>query len=203
MQAVEVNFDGITYAKGASVLKQLVAYVGLDNFLAGVRDYFNEHAWGNTELKDLLGALERTSGRDLSSWSKEWLETAWVNTLRPSFERDADGRFTSFEVLQEAPADYPTLRSHRVAIGLYSLHRRRADPYQAGGARRGGRPHGRRRAGRRGAARPGADQRRRPHVRQGPAGRTVAAHAGRRRHRRLHRVAAPRAVLVRGLGHDP
>jgi aminopeptidase N len=120
MQAVEVNFDGITYAKGASVLKQLVAYVGLDNFLAGVRDYFNEHAWGNTELKDLLGALERTSGRDLSSWSKEWLETSWVNTLRPSFEV-SDGRFTSFEVLQEAPSDYPTLRSHRVAIGLYSL----------------------------------------------------------------------------------
>ncbi|MFI6478919.1 aminopeptidase N [Nonomuraea sp. NPDC050663] len=119
MQAVEVNFDGITYAKGASVLKQLVAYVGLDNFLAGVRDYFTEHAWGNTELKDLLAALERTSGRDLSSWSKEWLETSWVNTLRPSFEV-ADGKFTSFEVIQEAPADYPTLRSHRVAIGLYN-----------------------------------------------------------------------------------
>ncbi|WP_371783983.1 aminopeptidase N [Streptosporangium subroseum] len=121
MHAVEVNFDGITYAKGASVLKQLVAYVGLDNFLAGVRDYFNEHAWGNTELKDLLGALERTSQRDLSSWSKEWLETSWVNTLRPSFTVDAEGRFLEFQVLQEAPADYPTLRSHRVAIGLYSL----------------------------------------------------------------------------------
>ncbi|HEX4816893.1 MAG TPA: aminopeptidase N [Nonomuraea sp.] len=120
MQAVEVNFDGITYAKGASVLKQLVAYVGLDNFLAGVRDYFNEHAWGNTELKDLLDALERTSGRDLSAWSKEWLETSWVNTLRPSFEVSG-GRFTSFEVLQEAPSDYPTLRTHRIAIGLYSL----------------------------------------------------------------------------------
>ncbi|NUP81449.1 MAG: aminopeptidase N, partial [Nonomuraea sp.] len=74
----------------------------------------------NTELKDLLAALERTSGRDLSSWSKEWLETSWVNTLRPSFEVSG-GRFTSFEVLQEAPADYPTLRSHRVAVGLYSL----------------------------------------------------------------------------------
>ncbi|WP_449060289.1 aminopeptidase N [Planomonospora algeriensis] len=120
MHAVEVNFDGITYAKGASVLKQLVAYVGLDNFLAGVRDYFNEHAWGNTELSDLLRALERTSGRNLSEWSKEWLETSWVNTLRPAFEVDEAGRFTSFEVLQEAPADYPTLRSHRVAIGLYS-----------------------------------------------------------------------------------
>ncbi|HEY9522250.1 MAG TPA: aminopeptidase N, partial [Thermopolyspora sp.] len=122
MQAVEVNFDGITYAKGASVLKQLVAYVGLDNFLAGVRDYFNQHAWGNTELKDLLSALERTSGRDLSSWSKEWLETSWVNTLRPSFTVDSEGRFTAFEVLQEAPAEHPTLRSHRVAIGLYSLN---------------------------------------------------------------------------------
>ncbi|GAA5080669.1 aminopeptidase N [Thermocatellispora tengchongensis] len=121
MQAVAVNFDGITYAKGASVLKQLVAYVGLDNFLAGVRDYFNEHAWGNTTLADLLTALERTSGRDLTSWSKEWLETAWVNTLRPDFETDAEGRFTRFDVLQEAPADYPTLRSHRVAIGLYSM----------------------------------------------------------------------------------
>ncbi|MEV8632594.1 aminopeptidase N [Streptosporangium sp. NPDC051023] len=121
MHAVEVNFDGITYAKGASVLKQLVAYVGLDNFLAGVRDYFNEHAWGNTTLADLLGALERTSGRDLSSWSKEWLETSWVNTLRPSFTTDAEGRFLEFDVLQEAPADYPTLRSHRIAIGLYSL----------------------------------------------------------------------------------
>ncbi|WP_214325533.1 aminopeptidase N [Nonomuraea sediminis] len=120
MQAVEVNFDGITYAKGASVLKQLVAYVGLDNFLAGVRDYFGEHAWGNTTLADLLSALERTSGRDLSSWSKEWLETSWVNTLRPSFTVK-DGRFETFEVLQEAPADHPTLRSHRVAIGLYSM----------------------------------------------------------------------------------
>lgn len=119
MQAVEVNFDGITYAKGASVLKQLVAYVGLENFLAGVRDYFAEHAWGNTTLQDLLRALERISGRDLSAWSKEWLETCWVNTLRPQFTLDAEGRFTDFAVLQEAPAEYPTLRSHRIAIGLY------------------------------------------------------------------------------------
>src|SRR5690606_2182552 len=100
---------------------QLVAYVGLDNFLAGVRNYFNEHAWGNTTLQDLLSALERTSGRDLSAWSKEWLETSEVNTLRPSFTVDADGRFTSFDVLQEAPTEHPTLRSHRIAIGLYSM----------------------------------------------------------------------------------
>ncbi|MFI0449562.1 aminopeptidase N [Actinomadura sp. 6N118] len=119
IRAVEVNFDGITYAKGASVLKQLVAYVGRDNFLEGVRRYFQRHAWGNTVLADLLDALEETSGRDLASWSKEWLETAGVNTLRPVYEVDGDGNFTSFDVLQEAKADYPTLRSHRVAIGLY------------------------------------------------------------------------------------
>ncbi|MDX6742912.1 aminopeptidase N [Actinocorallia sp. A-T 12471] len=119
IRAVEVNFDGITYAKGASVLKQLVAYVGLDNFLEGVRRYFQRHAWGNTVLTDLLDALEETSGRELTSWSKEWLETSWVNTLRPSYEVDSDGVFTEFAVLQEAVPDYPTLRSHRIAIGLY------------------------------------------------------------------------------------
>ncbi|TDB94506.1 aminopeptidase N [Actinomadura sp. 7K534] len=119
IRAVEVNFDGITYAKGASVLKQLVAYVGLDNFLEGVRRYFDRHAWGNTVLTDLLGALEEMSGRDLAAWSKEWLETAGVNTMRPEYELDGDGDFSSFAVLQEAKADYPTLRSHRLAIGLY------------------------------------------------------------------------------------
>ncbi|GAA3103608.1 hypothetical protein GCM10020001_021120 [Nonomuraea salmonea] len=107
MQAVEVNFDGITYAKGASVLKQLVAYVGLDNFLAGVRDYFAEHAWGNTELKDLLDALERTSGRDLSAWSKEWLETSWVNTLRPEFEVSGGAASPSSRCCRRLP---PTTR---------------------------------------------------------------------------------------------
>jgi aminopeptidase N len=119
IRAVEVNFDGITYAKGASVLKQLVAYVGRDNFLEGVRRYFQRHAWDNTVLADLLDALEETSGRDLTSWSKEWLETAGVNTLRPAYEVDAAGNFTAFAILQEAPAEHPTLRSHRVAVGLY------------------------------------------------------------------------------------
>jgi aminopeptidase N len=119
IEAVEVNFDGITYAKGAAVLKQLVAHVGRENFIAGLRRYFGQHAWGNAVLADLLGALEETSGRDLSDWSKKWLETAGVNTLRPEFECDAEGRFTRFAVLQEAPADHPVLRPHRVAIGLY------------------------------------------------------------------------------------
>jgi aminopeptidase N len=119
IEDVEVNFDGITYAKGASVLKQLVAWVGRDAFVDGVRSYFDRHAWGNTELSDLLSALEETSGRDLSSWAKEWLETAGLNTLRADFQTDGRGAFTSFDIVQSAPEDHPTLRSHRLAIGLY------------------------------------------------------------------------------------
>jgi aminopeptidase N len=122
IHAVEVNFDGITYAKGAAVLKQLVAYVGRENFLAGVRKYFGAHAWGNATLADLLAALEETSGRDLASWSAQWLQTAGVNTLRPSYSVGEDGRFTEFAVEQEAPASHPVLRSHRIAIGLYDLN---------------------------------------------------------------------------------
>ncbi|MEU3514679.1 aminopeptidase N [Streptomyces sp. NPDC006654] len=124
---VLVNFDGITYAKGASVLKQLVAYVGMDEFFQGVQAYFKRHAYGNTRLSDLLGALEETSGRDLSTWSRKWLQTAGINVLRPEVETDADGVVTSFAVRQEAPAlpagakGEPTLRPHRIAIGLYEL----------------------------------------------------------------------------------
>jgi aminopeptidase N len=119
IEAVKVNFDGITYAKGASVLKQLVAYVGREAFFSAIRGYFKANAWGNTTLQDLLGELERASGRDLAAWSREWLETAGVNTLRPALEVGDDGRFTGFTVLQEAPVDHPTLRSHRVGVGLY------------------------------------------------------------------------------------
>ena len=119
IHAVEVNFDGITYAKGASVLKQLVAYVGRENFLDGVRKYFGAHAWGNATLADLLSALEQTSGRDLAAWSRDWLQTAGVNTLRPSYSLDSGGRFTEFAVEQEAAESHPLLRSHRIAIGLY------------------------------------------------------------------------------------
>ncbi|MEV7863688.1 aminopeptidase N [Streptomyces hirsutus] len=127
---VLVNFDGITYAKGASVLKQLVAYVGKDAFFSGVQAYFKRHAYGNTRLSDLLGALEETSGRDLSTWSKKWLETAGINVLRPEIETDgADGTgtITSFAIRQEAPAlpagakGESTLRPHRIAVGLYDL----------------------------------------------------------------------------------
>jgi aminopeptidase N len=124
---VLVNFDGITYAKGASVLKQLVAYVGEDAFFQGVQAYFKAHAFGNTTLPDLLGALERTSGRDLKVWSQKWLETAGINVLRPEVETSPEGLLTRLAVRQEAPAlpsgakGEPTLRPHRIAIGLYDL----------------------------------------------------------------------------------
>nr|WP_244644823.1 aminopeptidase N [Frigoribacterium sp. CFBP 8766] len=121
LEDVQVNFDGITYAKGGSVLKQLVAWVGIDAFYAGVAAYFQKHHHSNTELRDLLVELEATSGRELTSWSEKWLETAGVNTLRPEIETDADGVITSFALLQEAPADYPTIRPHRLAVGLYDF----------------------------------------------------------------------------------
>ncbi len=118
---VEVNFDGITYAKGGSVLKQLTSWVGIDEFFAGVAAYFQKHAYGNTELSDLLTELEATSGRDLSTWSKKWLETAGVNTLAPEIKTDASGAITRFAIVQTAPADYPTIRPHRLGVGFYDL----------------------------------------------------------------------------------
>jgi aminopeptidase N len=117
--AVAVNFDGITYAKGAAVLKQLVAYVGLDNFLAGLRRYFGQHAWSNATLGDLLEPLAAASRRDLAGWSKQWLETAGVNTLHPEYTLAGDGTFAEFAIRQEAPQAHPVLRDHRIAIGLY------------------------------------------------------------------------------------
>ena len=115
------NFDGISYAKGASVLKQLAAYVGRRSFFAGINGYLTEYGWANATLADLLQALTASSGRDLTDWSRAWLETAGPNTLRSEFEVDASGAFTSFAVLQEAPQQHPTLRPHHIAIGLYRL----------------------------------------------------------------------------------
>jgi len=116
----EANIDGISYAKGAAVLKQLVAYLGRDSFFAGIRGYFAEHAWGNATLADLLESLEARCGRSLAEWSKAWLETAGPNTLRPAIAVDDQGQLTEFAVLQEAPAAHPALRPHHIAIGLYN-----------------------------------------------------------------------------------
>jgi aminopeptidase N len=110
------NFDGISYAKGASVLLQLMATLGRDRFFAGIRAYFAAHAWGNATLADLLAALETSSGTNLADWAEAWLETTGPNTLRAGFELDAAASFRSFEVIQEGSQ----LRPHRIAIGLYN-----------------------------------------------------------------------------------
>lgn len=120
LEDVQVNFDGITYAKGASVLKQLGATVGREAFEKGVGVYFKKHAFKNAVLNDLLVELEATSGRNLSDWSAKWLETAGVNTLRAVVESDG-GKLTKFEIEQTAHADYPTIRPHRMAIGFYNM----------------------------------------------------------------------------------
>ncbi len=122
LEAARQNFDGITYAKGASVLKQLMAYVGEAEFFAGARDYFARHAYGNTELADLLDCLERSSGRDLQAWSRAWLETSGISRLDPVLETGLDGRITRLAVTQTAtdPVTGASVdRPHRVVIGLY------------------------------------------------------------------------------------
>jgi aminopeptidase N len=118
---VEANFDGITYAKGASVLKQLVAYVGEPAFVAGLRSYFARHAWGNATFTDLLAALSEASGRELRGFAAQWLETSQVNTLRPELSIGTNGRYEQVVLRQQAPAEHPTLRTHRLGIGLYDL----------------------------------------------------------------------------------
>ncbi|MFJ9741779.1 aminopeptidase N [Streptomyces sp. NPDC101166] len=129
LQDAKLNFDGITYAKGASVLKQLVAYVGQDAFLEGARRYFKRHAYGNTRLGDLLSVLAETSGRDMGAWARSWLQTAGVNSLTPQVLLDASGRIDELAVLQEAAESHPELRPHRVAIGLYRLPEGRLERY--------------------------------------------------------------------------
>jgi aminopeptidase N len=123
IDTVAGNFDGISYAKGASVLQQLVAHVGRDNFIAGLQKYFTKHAFKNTTLEDLLSELTITSGRDLKPWVATWLQTAGVNTLRPALEIEND-KYKSVSVIQEAPTmpvGSKELRPHRMAVGLYDL----------------------------------------------------------------------------------
>ena len=117
--ATMLNLDGISYSKGAGALKQLVAWVGFEPFTRGLRAYIAEHAWSNTTIDDLMAALEAASGRDLQRWTHEWLQTAGLATLVPVVSTDGDGRLAGLAIEQSAPSDHPTLRSHRVAIGLY------------------------------------------------------------------------------------
>ena len=123
LDSVYENFDGITYAKGASALRQLVAWVGEENFLKGLKNYFEKHAWKNTELKDLLSELSISSGRELDSWSKIWLESSGATLLRPEIEVDANNLITKLVINQEPPSAPPgldpVLRPHRLALGVY------------------------------------------------------------------------------------
>ncbi len=114
-----LNFDGISYAKGAAVLRQLVAWVGDEAFLAGLNDHFAAHAYGNATLADLLAAVSKASGRDLTGWADVWLRRAQVNTLRAEVERGEQGRYTAVSLVQTAPEGYPTLRPHKIGVGLY------------------------------------------------------------------------------------
>ncbi|MFF5444637.1 aminopeptidase N [Streptomyces sp. NPDC012888] len=117
LEDAKLNFDGITYAKGAAVLKQLVAYVGREAFLEGARRYFKANAYGNTTLDDLLSVLGEVSGRDMAEWSRAWLQTAGVNALTPEVAYDAAGRIAELAVVQEGEE----LRPHRIGVGLYRL----------------------------------------------------------------------------------
>ena len=135
LEDVQVNFDGITYAKGGSVLKQLAAWVGIEAFFAGVSQYFQKHSWGNTELSDLLSELEATSGRDLSTWSKKWLETAGVNTLEPVIAEGHDGVISRFAItqtpfhvsrLQTGLEDRVRLRQRNLGLAVGAIKRQQA-----------------------------------------------------------------------------
>ncbi len=123
LDSVYENFDGITYAKGASALRQLVAWVGEENFLKGLKAYFDKHAWKNTELTDLLSELSISSGRDLESWTKLWLQSSGATLLRPQIQTDADNVITNATIQQEPPSAPPglppVLRPHRLVVGTY------------------------------------------------------------------------------------
>ena len=115
-----VNFDGITYAKGASVLKQLAFYVGRTQFFEGIHNYLNRHAYSNATLADLLSELEKTSGRDLKAWSAKWLEESGINKDATCLTVNADGTIAELKLTQSAPAEHPVLRPHRLAVGFYN-----------------------------------------------------------------------------------
>lgn len=122
LEAAKQNFDGITYAKGASVLKQLVAYVGFEAFIAGSRQYFRDHAYGNTTLEDLLAALSAASGRDLATWARQWLQTSGISTLTSEIQ-EHDGVLATVSLHQHAEdpiTGRQEPRPHRLRIGLYN-----------------------------------------------------------------------------------
>ncbi|WDE13403.1 aminopeptidase N [Thalassomonas haliotis] len=113
------NFDGITYGKGASVLKQVYHYLGKDEFRTGVSNYLKKFAYKNTDLDDFMTELGKAAGKDLSQWTRDWLYQPGLNTIEASYQCEND-KVSSFILKQSAPKAYPTLREQRVQIGLYN-----------------------------------------------------------------------------------
>ena len=112
------NFDGITYGKGASTLKALAYYIGPVKFREGVQAYFKQHAYGNTTLKDFMGALAKASGTDLDRWTQQWLRTEGLNTVEATFACEG-GKVKGFALKQSAPTEHPELRAHRTQVALF------------------------------------------------------------------------------------
>ncbi|MBC7543009.1 MAG: aminopeptidase N [Candidatus Sericytochromatia bacterium] len=111
-------FDGITYGKGASVMKQLAYYMGETAFRDGLRTYFQRHAFGNSTLPDFMGALQSRTPLDLGGWSQVWLKTAGLNAVQPVWASTA-GKITQFSLAQTVRSGAAQLRPHRTAIGLF------------------------------------------------------------------------------------
>jgi aminopeptidase N len=120
-EAARTQFDGISYAKGAAVLKQLVAWVGEEAFTAGIRRYFRSHEYDNADLAAFLAALAQASGRPLERWAAVWLERAGINTLSARTQLADQSRIDRFTIAQTAPQGWPTLRPHRIGVGLYDV----------------------------------------------------------------------------------
>lgn len=115
VDAARQNFDGITYTKGAAVLKQLVHFVGRDNFYAAAREYFRAHAFSVATFDDLITALSHHTDQDLHDWSDRWLRTTGVDQLTPVLEV-ADGVIQRLTITQEG---VPLARPHRITVSLF------------------------------------------------------------------------------------
>jgi len=118
------NFDGITYGKGASVLKQLAYYVGEENFRKGVASYLKKYSYSNTELSDFMNEVALFGNLDLTGWTQEWLYQAGLNTIQVEFacgDNHDVAPLSEFLIEQSAPADHPTLRTQKIELGFYQV----------------------------------------------------------------------------------